>query len=73
MKRAVRSLIRLIALGLFVFGGMEIILEYVRHRMRHTPISVWHCVIGSILIVLGVTGFAVSAKLAEQLTDDFEE
>ena len=73
MKRAVRSLIRLIALGLFVFGGMEIILEYVRHRMRQTPISVWHCVIGSILIVLGVTAFATSAKLAEQLTDDFEE
>lgn len=73
MKRAVRSLIRLIALGLFVFGGMEIILEYVRHRMRDTAISLWHCVIGSALIALGVFVFAISAKLAEQLTDDFEE
>jgi hypothetical protein len=34
---------------------------------------VWHCVIGGVLIALGIFLFLVSASLAEQLTDDIEE
>ena len=73
MRRAVRNLIRFIAAGLIIFGGLEICLEVVRDQMRKTGISVWHCVVGSILIFSGGILFAVSAKLAEHLTDDFEE
>ncbi len=73
MKRAVRAIIRLIAAGLIVFGGMEIGLELVRRRVQKAEISVWHCILGVVLIGLGVLIFAVSASLAEQLTDDFDE
>jgi hypothetical protein len=73
MKRAVRGLIRIVACALILFGGMEIGLEIVRHRMKDLPVSAWHCVIGGVLIALGIFLFLVSASLAEQLTDDFEE
>ena len=73
MRRAVRSLIRLIATGLMLFGVMEIGLQYVRHQLRKAEISLWHCLIGGLLIVLGAVVFAASSRLAAQLTDDFEE
>jgi hypothetical protein len=73
MKRAVRDLLRLIAAGLCVFGGLEIGLAWLRHRVQKTGISPWHCVLGSILVALGVALFAASARLAGHLTDDFDE
>ncbi len=73
MNRPVRVVIRLIAASLVLFGGLEIGLEYVSHRMRKAEISAWHCVIGGVLIVLGIVLFWASAWLAEQLTDDFDD
>jgi ethanolamine transporter EutH len=73
MKRAVRVLIRVVAAGLLVFGGMEIGLEYMRHRVQKVQISLWHCVISAVLVALGVVLFAASARLAEQFTDDIDE
>ena len=73
MKRAVRSLILLIAAGMMVFGLMEIMLEYSRHRVRHEDIRLWYCVLGTILIVLGGGLAVVSRPLADRLTDDFDE
>jgi hypothetical protein len=73
MKRAVRSIIRLAAAGLIVFGGMEIGLELMRHRFQQTRISAGHCLIGAVLMVLGIALLAFSARLAARLTDDFEE
>lgn len=73
MKRAVRSIICFIGAALIIFGGLEIGLEYVRHRTHHTEISPWRCVIGAVLIVIGVILFLGSDSLADQLTDDIEE
>lgn len=73
MSRAVRFVIRLIASGIILFGGLEFGLEYLRHRMRKVEMSVRHCVTGGILIVFGIILFWASAWLAEQLTDDSEE
>ena len=72
MKHAVRTLIRIIASGMIVFGMLEIGLELTRNKMHKSEISISHCAIGSVLIVIGSILFVVSAKLAEQLTDDFE-
>ena len=73
MKSAVRKLIRLIASGMIIFGILEIGLELTRHQMRKTDISIWHCAVGGVLIVVGTILFAASTSLAEQLTDDIEE
>jgi len=73
MKRAVRSLTRIIAAAFILFGVIEIVLEYARDRLPDAKISRWQIAIGSLLIVAGIVLLAVSAKLAEKLADDFEE
>ncbi len=73
MNRAVRAVIRLIASALILFGGLEIGLEYARHRVQKAESSFWHWVIGGFLIVLGVALFWASRWLAEQLTDGSDE
>ena len=79
MKRAVCTLIRIIAAALFVFGALEIGLEVAHHQVQvrnHVePIktNVWRYIIGAVLFVVGVILFLGSESLADQLTDDIEE
>ena len=73
MNRAVRTVIRLVAAGLMVIGGMVIGLEFMRDRVKHAQLSVGQCVLGGLLIVAGVVLFWASSRLAERLADDFEE
>jgi drug/metabolite transporter (DMT)-like permease len=79
MKRAVRTLIQIIAAGLMIFGVLEIILEIAHHQVQvrdHVdPIqtNVWRYIIGGALLLVGVVLFAGSDSLAEQLTDDFDD
>ena len=73
MRRAVSGVIRFIGVGLILLGGVEFSLEYARHRYRGAGISMWHCIIGSVLVLVGVILFVTSAKLAERLTDDSDE
>jgi drug/metabolite transporter (DMT)-like permease len=79
MKRAVRTLIQIIAAALMVFGALEIGLEIEQHQVQvrnHVnPITtnIWHYLIGGLLLLAGVILFAGSESLAEQLTDDIDE
>lgn len=73
MRRAVRTVIRLIAAGIIVVGGMNAGLEYVRHRMQGAEVSPWRVAIGTFGVVLGVGLFAASSPLAKRMTEDFEE
>ena len=73
MKRAVRTLIRIIAAAFILFGVIEIVLEYARDRLPEAKMSWGQIAIGSVLIVAGIVLLAVSAKLAGKLADDFEE
>lgn len=79
MKRAVRTLIRIIAAALILFGALEIGLELVHHRVQvHNHVepiqtNFWHYVIGVILIIVGVILFLGSESLADQLTDDIDD
>ena len=73
MKRSVRMLLRLTASGIITVGGMEFVLEYMRHRFRGAEVHLWNCILGAVLVALGVILFAFSARLAERWTDDFDE
>lgn len=79
MKRAVRSLIRLIAAGLMIFGTLEICLEIahhfvqVREHIEPATTNIWHYVIGAVLLVVGVVLILGAESLAEQLTDDVDD
>lgn len=73
MKRAVRTLIRIIAAALVVFGGMQMALEFFRDRLNETGLRWGPIIIGALLIVGGIILLAASAALAERFTDDFDE
>ncbi len=73
MKRAIRAVLILIAAGLLVFGGMEIGLELVRHRLQQAAINGWHCGLGAILVFGGLLLLATSNRLARKLSDDFDD
>ena len=79
MKRAVRTLIRIIGVAVVVFGLLEIGLEIAHHQVQvrdHVnPVknNIWSYVIGAVLLFVGFILFAGSHSLAEQLTDDFDD
>ena len=65
--------LRLIATGVIVVGGMNAGLEYVRHRMQGVEVNLWRFCLSLLGIVLGLVLFAVSTSLAERMTDDIDE
>ena len=79
MKRAVRTLIQIIAVCVMVFGLLEIGLEIAHHQIQvrdHiNPIktNIWRYLIGAALMVVGTILFLGSNSLAEQLTDDIDD
>ena len=73
MRRAVRTVICLIAAGFIVVGGMNVGLEYVRHRLQDTEVSSWRICLGLVGVTLGLALFVTSRSLAEKMTDDIDE
>ena len=55
MKRAVRTLIRIIAAALVVFGGLSAGLEFARHRLQEGEFRPGPLIQGAILIVAAPT------------------
>ncbi|HHY86060.1 MAG TPA: hypothetical protein GYA07_11105 [Verrucomicrobia bacterium] len=72
MKRALRAILRLLASGFLVIGGMQLGLEFMRYRLRGEEIHLWPCVLGAIFLVLAVLLFACSGRIADRWADDFE-
>jgi hypothetical protein len=76
MKRAIRSLLRLIAAALMLLGLVEAGLEFAefkRHQREGTDIGFGALVIGLILLVAGAVLLSASSRLAEKIGRDFEE
>jgi len=73
MKHAVCTILRLIAGGLLVFGGLQAGLEFMRRRTQQAESSPWPYVVGSLLILLGVALFAFSSRIAARLTEDYDD
>lgn len=74
MKRAVRTVIRILAAGLIVIGGLNLLLEYYIHHRKHSEEVRWGSVLLSATgIIAGVAFFAMSSRIARRLAEDFEE
>lgn len=65
--------IRLIAAGIILVGGMNAGLEFVRVRMQGVELNLWRVCLGVLGVVIGLALFAASNSLAARLTDDIEE
>ena len=73
MKRVVRSVIRWIAAGLVLVGGLELGLEFMRYKIRGEWPGWGRCLLGTILAMAGGVLFWASGRLAGKLTEDFDE
>ena len=73
MKRAVQMVLRFIAAGLIVVGGLNVVLEFARHGRVSAALNLWACLLWAVLIALGVALFAKASALASRLTDDFDD
>ena len=73
MKRAVRTVIRLIAAGIIVIGSMSIVLEFARYKLQRAEPDIWQFLLGSFAIVAGLALFAASSRLAARWTRDADD
>jgi hypothetical protein len=73
MKHAVGNVIRLVAAGIIVIGGMSIVLEFARYRLQSAEPDVWQFLLGSCAIVAGLALFAASSRLAARWTGDSDD
>lgn len=79
MKRAVRTVIQIVAVALMIFGVLAIGLELahhqvqVQHHVQPIQTNVWSYVVGGVLLLLAPVLFLGSNSLAEQLTDDYDD
>ena len=73
MKRAVRSVIRFIATGFIVVGGMYAGLEFAEYRTPGANPSVLRILVSTLAVVAGLVLFAASSGLAARFTDDYDE
>lgn len=71
MRRAVRKVLRLVAVCAALLGVMALGLEHVNHRV-HPGVAMnwWRVALGLLAIGVGVLLFLASPSLAEQLTDE---
>ena len=66
MKRTVQMVLRLIAAGLILIGGLNVGLEFERHWLRHATLNLRLCLLWAIPVVLGLAAagaYAVGAGL----------
>jgi O-antigen/teichoic acid export membrane protein len=72
-QKGAKLLLRVMALGMIIVGGMNVALELLRQRAHPGAFSLPQIVLGSIGFLAGVILFAASAKIAARWTQDFDE
>jgi len=71
--KAARLVIRLSASGLVLIGGLDLVLEFLRHRFQGTDLHVGTIVVNSLVFLAGVVLFALTGRLAARLADYFDD
>lgn len=66
-------LIRLVALGLVILGGLNTWLEFLRERAGKGPVRSGIVVVFGLLAAAGLVLLVCSGSLARRLTEDFDE
>jgi hypothetical protein len=73
MKRTVQMVLRLIAAGLILIGGLNAAVEFARRWRLHDTLDPWTCLLWAMPVVLGLALFVKAAALARRLTDDLDD
>jgi hypothetical protein len=72
-QKGASLLLRLVAAGLIVIGGLLVGLEFLNHRARGIDVNPLHVTCYALMFVAGAVLFALSSKLAARLTGGFDE
>jgi hypothetical protein len=72
-QKGAQLLIRLVAAGLVLIGGMLAGLEFLSHRARHVELNVFKMAGYALMFFAGVVLLIASSKLAARLTDESPE
>ena len=72
-RKGAAMLIRLVALGLVIFGGLNTWLEFLRKRAGKGPVRSGVVVLFGLLTLAGLVLLVCSGSLARRWTEDFEE
>lgn len=72
-QKGAKLLLRVMALGMIIVGGMNVALELLRYRAHPGALSLPQIVLGSIGFLAGVILFLASGKIAARWTQDFDE
>ncbi len=70
--KGARLLLRLIAVGLVSIGGLNVWLEYLRHRNQHVEIDTTKVIPNSIACLAGMILLFSSGKIAARITRYFD-
>ena len=73
LVRGIRLVLWLIASGLIVVGLMNVGLEFLRNRFKHTEISVVRCVSWSLPVLVGLALALKTPGWARKLADEEDE
>ena len=65
-------LLRLVAAGMMVIGGLNVLLELAHQRLHHGELSV-SCVLHGLLCLAGLVLLTRSGALARRWTEDFDD
>ena len=72
-NRIATTVVRLIAAGFLVVGGLNLALEWYKRHQEHTAINPWRCVYLSIPLVIGVAILIKSSALARWVDQYLDE
>ncbi len=72
-QKGAQLLIRLVAAGLVLIGGMLAGLEYLNHRARHVELNVFKVAGDAVMFFAGVVLLIASSRLAARLTDESQD
>lgn len=71
-QKGAQLLIRLVAAGLVLIGGMLAGLEFLNHRARHVELNVFKVAGYAAMFFAGAALLGASSKLAARLTEEPE-
>ena len=72
-RKGATLVLRLLALGIVVVGGLNVLLEFTRQRLGKGDVSTVRCVLYGLLCLAGFVLLFLSGALAKRLTEDFDE
>ena len=71
--KGARLLLRVIAAGLILIGGLDVAAEFLRHRAQHVEVSLGKAILNSFVCLAGVILLFASGKLADKIAERLDE